>query len=136
MRFMVSLLAALPLFCTAAFADEPQQPPTLVIKPDAFSTLVNPSCSHCRDEAKRRAGELKQDDPVLCWTRGYSDGGAIPMRFFLLHIASSPTAMASSSTIQMQALRGDSLPPTIFVSMAGETASWSCATKMALSIRL
>src|SRR5262245_22721119 len=48
-----------------------------------FPTLVNPACSHCRDEAKRRAGELRADDRVLCWTRGYSDGGAIPYRFFL-----------------------------------------------------
>ena len=55
----------------------------LVVKPDAFKTLVNPNCSHCKDEAKRRAGELRDDDRVLCWTRGYSDGGAIPFRFFL-----------------------------------------------------
>src|SRR5438093_3206655 len=62
------------------------QPPArdnLSIKPDAFSTLINPNCSHCKDEAKRRAGELRDDDRVLCWTRGYSDGGAIPYRFFL-----------------------------------------------------
>ena len=58
-------------------------PPSLIVKPDAFKTLVNPDCSHCRDEAKRRAGELRDDDRVLCWTRGYSDGGAIPYRFFL-----------------------------------------------------
>jgi hypothetical protein len=44
---------------------------------------VNPACSHCRDEAKRRASELRPDDRVLCWIRGYSEGGAIPMRFFL-----------------------------------------------------
>ena len=25
----------------------------------------------------------RDDDPVLCWIRGYSDGGAIPIRFFL-----------------------------------------------------
>src|SRR5262249_26351649 len=49
----------------------------------AFQTLVNPTCSHCRDEAKRRATELRDNDRVLCWIRGYSDGGAIPMRFFL-----------------------------------------------------
>ncbi len=58
-------------------------PPTLVEQPDAFQTLVNPKCSHCRDEAKRRADELRADDRVLCWVRGYSDGGAIPLRFFL-----------------------------------------------------
>jgi hypothetical protein len=55
----------------------------VVVKPEAFTTLVNPACSHCVDEAKRRAGELKPDDRVLAWTRGYSDGGAIPVRFFL-----------------------------------------------------
>ncbi|HTU89971.1 MAG TPA: DUF3179 domain-containing (seleno)protein, partial [Gemmataceae bacterium] len=63
-------------------AAEPAAPP-LIVKPDAFPTLVNPKCSHCRDEAQRRAGELKDDDRVLCWIRGYSDGGAIPFRFFL-----------------------------------------------------
>src|SRR5262245_55958544 len=57
--------------------------PPLVVKPDAFATLVNPNCSHCRDEAKRRAGELRDGDRILCWVRGYSDGGAIPHRFFL-----------------------------------------------------
>jgi hypothetical protein len=57
--------------------------PPVIVKPDAFQTLVNPMCSHCRDEAKRRAADLTPDDRVLAWTRGYSDGGAIPMRFFL-----------------------------------------------------
>jgi hypothetical protein len=51
--------------------------------PDAYKTLVNPKCSHCKIEATRRAGELRDDDRVLCWIRGYSDGGAIPIRFFL-----------------------------------------------------
>jgi hypothetical protein len=55
----------------------------LVSVPDALETLVNPPCSHCRIEAERRAGELRDDDRVLCWIRGYSDGGAIPFRFFL-----------------------------------------------------
>jgi hypothetical protein len=64
-------------------AQDPPGGPPVVAKPDAFKTLVNPACSHCRDEAKRRAGELKPDDRVLAWTRGYSDGGAIPFRFFL-----------------------------------------------------
>lgn len=72
------LLLLVPLLAAA----EPAKPP-LIAKPDAFPTLVNPKCSHCRDEAKRRAGELKEDDRVLCWIRGYSDGGAIPIRFFL-----------------------------------------------------
>jgi hypothetical protein len=57
--------------------------PSVIAKPEAFPTLVNPQCSHCKDEAKRRASELKDSDRVLCWLRGYSEGGAIPMRFFL-----------------------------------------------------
>lgn len=67
------------LAISTARADEPR----LIAKPDAFPALVNPNCSHCVDEAKRRAGELHEDDPVLAWTRGYSNGGAIPIRFFL-----------------------------------------------------
>ncbi|HEX3727477.1 MAG TPA: hypothetical protein VHV08_14585, partial [Pirellulales bacterium] len=38
---------------------------TLFAKPNAFQTLVNPNCSHCIDEAKSRAGDLRGDDPVL-----------------------------------------------------------------------
>lgn len=57
--------------------------PLLLSLPDAFRTLVNPDCSHCVDEAKARAEELRDDDPVLAWTRGKYDGGAIPIRFFL-----------------------------------------------------
>ncbi len=78
---MRNLLALLLAFVSSATAGA--QAPKLVAKPDAFQTLVNPACSHCRDEAKRRADELKPDDRVLCWTRGYSEGGAIPYRFFL-----------------------------------------------------
>lgn len=55
----------------------------IIVKPDAHRTLVNPNCSHCVDEAKRRQDELKNSDPVLMWTRGKYDGGAIPIRFFL-----------------------------------------------------
>src|SRR6516225_981972 len=79
-------LCLVALFLVAAeftTADEPGHDSRLVVKPDAFRTLVNPQCSHCRDEARRRAGELRDDDRVLCWIRGYSDGGAIPIRFFL-----------------------------------------------------
>jgi hypothetical protein len=80
----VVLLAVVPLaLASASRGEEPRPGPALVVKPDAFTTLVNPACSHCRDEARRRAGELRPDDRVLCWTRGYSQGGAIPMRFFL-----------------------------------------------------
>jgi len=57
--------------------------PIVLSMPDAFQTLVNPACSHCIDEAKARASELHANDPVLAWTRGKYDGGAIPIRFFL-----------------------------------------------------
>ena len=57
--------------------------PVLITKPKAFKTLVNPACSHCVTEAKRRAGELKPTDPVLAWTRPARRGGAIPYRFFM-----------------------------------------------------
>jgi hypothetical protein len=67
-----------------ARAGEPGKPPVLIAKPKAFTTLVNPNCSHCRDEAKRRSKDLRTKDRVLCWIRGYSDGGAIPFRFFLV----------------------------------------------------
>ena len=77
-------LLAIPLLLVgAALQAQPAQEPTLIAKPEAFKTLVNPACSHCGDEAKKRAGELRDDDRVLSWIRGYSDGGAIPYRFFL-----------------------------------------------------
>jgi hypothetical protein len=78
--FRLLLVSLLPLALTpAALAGDP----ILIEQANAFETLVNPKCSHCRDEAKRRADELRADDRVLCWLRGYSDGGAIPIRFFL-----------------------------------------------------
>src|SRR5438067_6448494 len=83
MRSYLLPLYALSVAAGASPGGEPPAGPTLIERPDAFATLVNPACSHCRDEAGRRAGELKADDRVLCWVRGYSDGGAIPFRFFL-----------------------------------------------------
>lgn len=71
------------LLTATVYAVEPPQGANLIEQPDAFKTLINPNCSHCRDEAKRRAGELKDNDRVLCWIRGKYDGGAIPLRFFL-----------------------------------------------------
>ncbi len=79
---MRSLILSMTLFSVVAVVCQAGEPP-VVAKPDAFKTLVNPACSHCKDEAKRRAVELKPNDRILAWTRGYSDGGAIPIRFFL-----------------------------------------------------
>jgi hypothetical protein len=75
-------LLVLALFLAVPVMARADGPPA-VAKPGAFETLVNPTCSHCQDEAKRRAGELTPADPVLAWLRGYSDGGAVPFRFFL-----------------------------------------------------
>src|SRR2546429_153554 len=80
--FIVLLLVSQSM----CLADEPVGDPHLIAGPSAHKTLVNPDCSHCRDEAKRRATELRGDDPVLCWirdTKGKYNGGAIPIRFFL-----------------------------------------------------
>lgn len=71
------------LISSWAAAADPAPAPPLIVKPDAFQTLISPNCSHCRDEARRRATELRANDRVLCWIRGYSDGGTIPLRFFL-----------------------------------------------------
>jgi hypothetical protein len=81
MRYILSSL--LLMVSGMASGTEPEKDSKLVVKPDAFKTLVNPPCSHCRDEAKRRAKELRDDDRLLCWIRGKYDGGAIPLRFFL-----------------------------------------------------
>jgi hypothetical protein len=56
----------------------------LIVRPEAHATLVNPQCSHCVDEARRRAKDLHDDDRVLAWTRGKYEGGGIPYRFFLV----------------------------------------------------
>jgi hypothetical protein len=53
-------------------------------RPEMLETLVNPNCSHCIDESRRKAGELRDDDRVLAWVRGKYDGGAIPYRWFLV----------------------------------------------------
>ena len=53
-------------------------------RPDFFETLVNPPCSHCVDESKRRSADLRSDDRVVAWVRGKYDGGAVPLRFFLV----------------------------------------------------
>ncbi len=58
--------------------------PKSSFRPEIFETLVNPACSHCVDESRRKAGELRDDDRVLAWIRGKYDGGAIPYRWFLV----------------------------------------------------
>ncbi|MBX9791880.1 MAG: DUF3179 domain-containing protein [Pirellulales bacterium] len=86
-RKLVGLMLAVPLcaaWLTAVVAAGRCDEPAVLALPDLFQTLVNPSCSHCIDEAKRRAGELTDDDRVLAWIRGKYDGGAIPHRFFLV----------------------------------------------------
>jgi hypothetical protein len=77
----ISLLAG-PTVVLWAAADPPK--PSLFAKPEHFETLVDPDCSYCRVEAKRRAVELRDDEPILAWTRGPHDGGGIPLRFFLV----------------------------------------------------
>jgi hypothetical protein len=56
----------------------------VIFRPEMFETLVNPACSHCVDESRRKAGSLRVDDRVLAWIRGKYDGGAIPYRWFLV----------------------------------------------------
>ncbi|MBC7965019.1 MAG: DUF3179 domain-containing protein, partial [Fuerstia sp.] len=81
MRFF--LLFSMSFLAFPAVADDQTIDLPLIKKPESFPTLVNPNCSHCRDEATLRGGDLRDDDRVLCWIRGYSNGGAIPHRFFL-----------------------------------------------------
>jgi hypothetical protein len=70
----------------AALAIEPNDPggARTAYRPELFETLVNPACSHCVDESRRKIGELRDDDRVLAWVRGKYDGGAIPYRWFLV----------------------------------------------------
>jgi hypothetical protein len=82
MRVSFLLPTLLLLLTTSVAAGQSSVELPLIVKPGAFPPLVNPACSHCKDEAKRRA-DLKATDRVLCWIRGYSEGGAIPLRFFL-----------------------------------------------------
>jgi hypothetical protein len=70
----------------AAFAAGPTDDagPKTLYRPEMFETLVDPDCSHCIDEARKKAGVLRDDDRVLAWIRGEYDGGAIPYRWFLV----------------------------------------------------
>ncbi len=77
--FALSLLLAV-LGCDPGESDEPKS----VYLPQMFETLINPACSHCIDESRRKSGELQDGDRVLAWIRGKYDGGAIPYRWFLV----------------------------------------------------
>lgn len=70
----------------AVRAEEPQagRQEKLLPRPRAFTALINPDCSHCMDEARRRAADLQDAERVLAWIRGNYQGGAIPARFFLV----------------------------------------------------
>ena len=80
-------LAILLLATILAWSAEPRKEDDLILKPDAFPTLVHPNCSHCSVEAQRRKDDLRADDRVLCWVQVFADGyindGVIPLRFFL-----------------------------------------------------
>jgi hypothetical protein len=80
-RALIPLAACLIVFIASAAGEE--KPPVFSPQPNRLKTLVNPDCSHCIDEAKRRAADLRDDDRVLCWIRGKYQGGAIPYRFYL-----------------------------------------------------
>jgi hypothetical protein len=67
----------------AAGTDDASAPKT-AFKPEMFQTLVDPDCSHCHIEARRKADVLQADDRVLAWIRGEYNGGAIPYRWFLV----------------------------------------------------
>jgi hypothetical protein len=83
MRLFALLASALLFMASTSGAQQPVAQSRVIARPDAFQTLVNPACSHCVDESKRRSKELRPGDRVLAWIRGYSEGGAIPIRFFL-----------------------------------------------------
>lgn len=77
------LLIGVLLGVLASGSIDDQEPKTL-FRPELFETLVNPACSHCVDEGRRKAEALRADDRVLAWIRGKYDGGAIPYRWFLV----------------------------------------------------
>jgi len=72
------------LFAIVAFGPAEDNQAKSIFRPEMFNTLINPACSHCVDESRRKAGSLRDDDRALCWIRGKYDGGAIPYRWFLV----------------------------------------------------
>jgi hypothetical protein len=83
MRWSLTTAASVVTATLVLAAQPTADTPIVTAKPEAHRTLVNPDCSHCKDEAKRRAAQLRDDDRVLCWVRGKYQGGAIPWRFYL-----------------------------------------------------
>ena len=69
-NFTIMVVSLAVLAVPTARGDEPPTQGKLIAKPETFKTLVNPACSHCVDEAKRRSAELRDDDRVLAWIRG------------------------------------------------------------------
>jgi hypothetical protein len=80
----ISMLTLGVLLAGLAAGPVDQAGPKTLFRPEMFETLVDPDCSHCVDEARRKAGALRDDDRVLAWIRGQYDGGAIPYRWFLV----------------------------------------------------
>jgi hypothetical protein len=78
------MIAVNLLFAALACGPIEDQEAKTVFRPAMFETLVNPACSHCIDESRRKAGVLRDNDRVLAWVRGKYDGGAIPFRWFLV----------------------------------------------------
>ena len=78
------MLALSVLLAAMAYGPADDNPPKSLFRPEMFETLVNPACSHCVDESRRKAGVLLDDDRALAWIRGKYDGGAIPYRWFLV----------------------------------------------------
>jgi hypothetical protein len=78
------MLATMLLGIALPFGAADGQEVKTLFRPEMFETLVNPACSHCVDESRRKPGELRDNDRVLAWIRGKYDGGAIPFRWFLV----------------------------------------------------
>jgi hypothetical protein len=78
------MIAASILLAVLGAGPSPAEEPKSIYRPEMFETLINPACSHCIDESRRKAGALQDDDRVLSWIRGKYDGGAIPYRWFLV----------------------------------------------------
>jgi hypothetical protein len=130
-----TLFVILPLALAAAGAGGPGagpgpgQGPGLDRQPGRLQALVSPDCSHCQAEAKRRRKDLRADDRVLCWRQelngGYTNDGAVPVRFFLSPSRALSDSWGSSSTTPTPASPAGPARRGGTASTAGATASWS-----------